>query len=64
MHRFVSEVAAADLLEQVRWFNSVECRRCRSDPTVRTAAFGSINGICVKIASARLTRKTDTIFAH
>ncbi|WP_161618951.1 transposase, partial [Haloarcula marismortui] len=29
--RFVSESAAADLLQQVRWRDGVECPRCRSD---------------------------------
>jgi len=31
---FASESAAADLLQQVRWCDVVECPRCRFDLTV------------------------------
>jgi transposase-like protein len=37
--RFVSESAAADLLQQVRWRDGVECPRCRSDLTVRNGSY-------------------------
>ncbi|QCD65063.1 hypothetical protein GBQ70_05190 [Halomicrobium sp. ZPS1] len=36
---FGSESVAPDLLQQVRWRNSVICLRCRSDGTLSNALF-------------------------
>jgi len=64
MHRFVSESAAADLLQQVRWCNGVECPRCRSDRTVRNGSYRVYQRYLCKNCGRTFNDKTDTIFAH
>ena len=64
IHRFVSESAAADLLEQVRWRNGVECPRCRSDRTVRNGSYRVYQRYLCKNCGRTFNDKTGTIFAH
>ena len=64
MHRFVSESAAADLLEQVRWRNGVECPRCRSDRAVRNGSYREFQRYLCKNCGRSFNDKTGTIFAH
>ena len=64
MHRFVSESAAADLLQQVRWRNGVECPRCRSDYTVRNGSYRVYQRYLCKNCGRSFNDKTGTIFAH
>jgi len=64
MHRFVSESAAANLLQQFRWCNGVECPRCRSDRTVRNGSYRVYQRYLCKNCSRSFNDKTSTIFAH
>ena len=64
MSRFVSESAAADLLEQVRWRDGVECPRCRSDLTVRNGSYRVYQRYLCKNCGRTFNDKTGTIFAH
>jgi len=62
--RFVSESAAADLLQQVRWRDGVECPRCRSDLTVRNGSYRVYQRYLCKNCGRTFNDKTGTIFAH
>jgi transposase-like protein len=62
--RFVSESAAADLLQQVRWRDGVECPRCRSDLTVRNGSYREYQRYLCKNCGRTFNDKTGTIFAH
>ncbi|RLM95317.1 IS1595 family transposase [Haloarcula sp. Atlit-7R] len=64
MSRFVSESAAADLLQQVRWRDGVECPRCRSDLTVRNGSYRVYQRYLCKNCGRTFNDKTGTIFAH
>jgi len=64
MSRFVSESAAADLLQQVRWCDGVECLRCRSDLTVRNGSYRVYQRYLCKNCGRTFNDKTGTIFAH
>ncbi len=64
MHRFVSESAAADLLQQVRWRNGVECICCRSDRTVTNGSHRVYQRYLCKNCGGSFNDKTCTIFAH
>jgi transposase-like protein len=62
--QFVSESAAADLLQQVRWRDGVECPRCRSDLTVRNGSYRVYQRYLCKNCGRTFNDKTGTIFAH
>ncbi|WEL27357.1 IS1595 family transposase [Haloferax volcanii] len=61
---FGSESLAADLLEQVRWCDGVECPRCRSDRTVKNGSYGAFQRYLCKNCDRTFNDKTGTIFAH
>jgi len=61
---FSSESLAADLLQQVRWRDGVECPRCRSDRTVRNGSYGAFQRYLCKDCDRTFNDKTGTIFAH
>ncbi|SEO30488.1 Transposase and inactivated derivatives [Halogranum amylolyticum] len=61
---FGSESLAADLLQQVRWRDGVECPRCRSDRTVRNGSYGAFQRYLCKNCDRTFNDKTGTIFAH
>ncbi|ELZ81078.1 ISH4-type transposase [Haloferax elongans ATCC BAA-1513] len=61
---FGSESLAADLLEQVRWRDGVECPRCRSDRTVKNGSYGPFQRYLCKNCDRTFNDKTGTIFAH
>ena len=61
---FGSESLAADLLEQVRWRDGVECPRCRSDLTVKNGSYGPFQRYLCKNCDRTFNDKTGTIFAH
>jgi len=63
IRRFVSESAAADLLQQVRWHDGVECLRCRSD-TVRNGSYRVYQRYLCNGCGRTFNDKTDTIFVH
>jgi len=62
--RFVSESAAADLLQQVRWRDGVYCPRCRSDRTVKNGSYRVFQRYLCKDCGRTFNDKTGTIFAH
>ena len=62
--RIWSESLAADLLEQVRWRDGVECPRCRSDLTVKNGSYGPFQRHLCKNCDRTFNDKTGTIFAH
>ena len=62
--RFVSESAAADLLQQVRWCDGVECPRCRSDLTARNGSYRQYQRYLCKNCGRTFNDKTGTVFAH
>ena len=62
--RFVSESAAADLLQQVRWRDGVECPRCRSDRQDRNGSYRVYQRYLCKNCGRTFNDKTGTIFAH
>ena len=59
-----SESLAADLLEQVRWRDGVECPRCRSDLTVKNGSYGPFQRYLCRNCDRTFNDKTGTIFAH
>ncbi|ELY87165.1 IS1595 family transposase [Natrialba taiwanensis] len=61
---FGSESLAADLLQQVRWRDGVECPRCRSDRTVKNGSYGHFQRYLCKDCDCTFNDKTGTIFAH
>ena len=61
---FGSESLAADLLEQVRWRDGVECHSCRSDLTVKNGSYGPFQLYLCKNCDRTFNDKTGTIFAH
>jgi len=61
---FGSESVAADLLQQVRWRDGVECPRCRSDRTVRHDSYREFQRYFCKRCDRSFNDKTGTIFAH
>ncbi|MDS0243906.1 MULTISPECIES: IS1595 family transposase [unclassified Haloferax] len=61
---FGSESLAADLLEQVRWRDGVECPRCRSDRTVKNGSYGAFQRYLCNNCDRTFNDKTGTIFAH
>jgi len=62
--RFVPESAAADLLQQVRWRDGVECPRCCSDLTVRNGSYRVYQRYLCENCGRTFNDKTGTIFAH
>ena len=61
---FGSESVAADLLQQVRWRNGVECPRCQSDRTVRHGSYREFQRYFCKRCDRSFNDKTGTVFAH
>ena len=61
---FGSESAAADLLQQIRWRDGVECPRCRSDRTIRYGSYGEYQRYRCKNCARTFNDKTGTIFSH
>jgi transposase-like protein len=64
IRRFVSESAAANLLQQVRWRDGVEYPRCRSDLTVRNGSYRVYQRHLCMTFGRSFNDKTGKIFAH
>ena len=60
---FGSESLAADLLEQVRWRDSVESPCCRSNLTDKNGSYGPFQRYLCKNCDRTFNDKTATIFA-
>jgi transposase-like protein len=61
---FGSESVAADLLQQVRWRDGVECPRCHSVQTVKNGSYGPFQRYLCKNCDRTFNDKTGTMFAH
>jgi len=61
---FVSEVSAADLLEQVRWREGLYCPRCQSETVIKYGSYGAFQRYLCKDCDRTFNDKTGTIFAH
>jgi len=61
---FVSEVSAADLLQQVRWRNGLQCPRCQSETVIKYGSYGAFQRYRCKDCDRTFSDKTGTIFAH
>ena len=60
---FVSEVSAADLLEQVRWREGLRCPRCQSETVIRYGSYGAFQRYLCKDCDRTFNDKTGMIFA-
>jgi len=63
-NRFLPESAAADLLQQVRWRDGVECSRCRPDLTVGNGSYRGYQWYLCTNCGRTFNDKTGTIFAY
>ena len=61
---FISETSAADLLEQVRWRDSRQCPRCRSESVIKYGSYRAFQRYRCKDCDRTFNDKTGTIFAH
>ena len=61
---FISETSAADLLEQVRWHDSRQCPRCRSESVIKYGSYRAFQRYRCKDCDRTFNDKTGTIFAH
>ena len=61
---FISETSAADLLEQVRWRDGLQCPRCRSSSVIKYGSYRAFQRCLCKDCDRTLNDKTRTIFAH
>ena len=59
-----SETSAADLLEQVRWRDGLQCPRCRSSSVIKYGSYRAFQRYLCKDCDRTLNDKTRTIFAH
>ena len=59
-----SEASAANLLEQVRWREGLECPRCRSDSVIKHGSYREYQRYLCKDCDRTFNDKTGTIFAH
>ena len=61
---FRSEASAADLLEQVRWRDGLQCPRCWSDTVIKYGSYRAYQRYRCKDCGRTFNDKTGTIFAH
>ena len=59
-----SETSAADLLEQVRWRDDLQCPRCRSSSVIKYGSYRAFQRYLCKDCDRTFNDKTRTIFAH
>lgn len=62
--QFVSESAAADLLQQVRWRDGVYCPCWRSDWTVKNGSYRAYQRYLCNDCGRTFNDNTGMIFAH
>ena len=60
---FVSEVSAADLLQQARWREGLYCPRCQSETVIRYGSYGAFQRYLCKDCDRMFNDKTGMIFA-
>ena len=61
---FISEMSAADLLQQVRWRDGRQCPRCRFESVIKYGSYGPFQRYLCKDCDRSFNDKTGTIFAH
>jgi transposase-like protein len=61
---FRSETSAADLLQQVRWRDGLQCPRCRSESVIKYGSYRAFQRYRCKNCDRTFNDKTGTIFAH
>jgi transposase-like protein len=61
---FRSETSAADLLQQVRWRDGLQCPRCRSESVIKHGSYREYQRYLCKDCDRTFNDKTGTIFAH
>ena len=59
-----SETSAADLLQQVRWRDGLQCPRCRSSSVIKYGSYRAFQRYLCKNCDRTFNDKTRTIFAH
>ncbi|SEL33624.1 IS1595 family transposase [Haloferax larsenii] len=59
-----SEASAANLLEQVRWREGLQCPRCRSESVIKHGSYREYQRYLCKDCDRTFNDKTGTIFAH
>ena len=59
-----SEESAADLFQQVRWHDGVQCPRCRSESVNKYGSYRTFQRYLCKDCDRTFNDKTRTIFAH
>ena len=61
---FRSETSAADLLQQVRWRDGLQCPRCRSESVIKYGSYRAFQRYRCKDCDRTFNDKTGTIFAY
>ncbi|WP_336365004.1 IS1595 family transposase [Halalkalicoccus salilacus] len=59
-----SETSAANLLQQVRWHDGLQCPRCRSESVIKYGSYREYQRYRCKDCGRTFNDKTGTIFAH
>jgi len=59
-----SEASAANLLEQVRWREGLQCPRCQSESVIKHGSYRAYQRYLCKDCDRTFNDKTGTIFAH
>ena len=59
-----SETSAANLLEQVRWRDGLQCPRCRSESVIKYGSYQEYQRYLCKDCDRTFNDKIGTIFAH
>ena len=59
-----SEAGAANLLQQVRWRDGLQCPRCPSDTVIKYGSYQAYQRYRCKDCGRTFNDKTGTIFAH
>lgn len=58
-----SEASAANLLEQVRWYDGLYCPRCQSKSVINYGSYREYQRYLCEDCDRTFNDKTDTIFA-
>ncbi len=59
-----AEASAANLLQQVRWRDGLQCPRCRSESVIKYGSYREYQRYRCKDCDRTFNDKTGTIFAH
>ncbi len=59
-----SEASAANLLQQVRWREGLQCPRCRSESVIKHGSYQEYQRYLCKDCDRTFNDKTGTVFAQ